>query len=138
MYWEDKYHIHLRQHLDEFKAVEVFEKVKGKQNVAIIATTTDGNTFGEFYSVAVTDQDKTSKDLNMFIFSFESHRRFETPQRFSVKEKWMGDAGVWFDAYNWYGWFVRFDGALGWVFLGNEKSKTFCVDPSRGFENIFF
>ena len=46
--------------VDEFTDGCMFEKVKGKPNVAIVATTTDGDVFGGFYSVAVTKQIKTS------------------------------------------------------------------------------
>ena len=110
----------------------LFQKVKGKPNIAIVAFTTDGDVFGGFYSVAVTEQNKCFKDPEMFIFSFESHGRCATPQRFLPK----GSAGVWFYAYNWHGWFVRFDGGIGNFFLGNEMSKTFCVGLAWSFEGL--
>ena len=72
----------------------------------------------------------------MFIFSFEPHERCATPQRFVVKEKWKDDAGVYLYTNDLVGHFVRFDGGDGWFFLGNEKSDTWCVDLSKGFEGI--
>ena len=43
---------------DEFTDGGLFNKVKDKQNIAIIGFTTDGDVFGGFYSVAVTKQEK--------------------------------------------------------------------------------
>ena len=123
--------------VDDFTPDGLFANIRGKPNIALIGFTTDGDVFGGFYRVAVTKQDMAFYDPNIFAFSSESRGRCATPQRFVVKEKKKGDAGVGFYADNWYGWFVRFDGALGWFFLGSEKSKTFCVGPSRAFANIF-
>ena len=64
----------------------LFQMVKDKPNIAIVATTTDGDVFGGFYNVAVTEQGKHLNDPNMFVFSCESHGRCVTPKRFVVKE----------------------------------------------------
>ena len=72
--------------VDEFTHHGLFNKVKGKANIVLIATTTEGDVFGGFYSVAVTEQDEDFYDPDMFVFSFESHGRCETPQMFVVKE----------------------------------------------------
>ena len=72
--------------VDKFTDDGLFNKVKGKQNVALIVFTTDGDVFGGFYSVAVTTPGKYFNDPNMFAFSFESHRRCMTPQRFALKK----------------------------------------------------
>ena len=122
--------------VDEFTDDGLFYKVKGRPNIAIIATTSDGDVFGGFYSVAVTEQDEDFHDPNMFIFSFESHGRCMTPQRFVVKVELRGDAGVRFFKNYFEGWFVAFDGGAGGFFLGNEKSRTWCSTLSFAFEGI--
>ena len=114
----------------------LFQMVKDKPNIAIVATTADGDVFGGFYNVSLTKQEKDFGDLNMFVFSFESHGRCMTPQRFAVKRELRGDASVRFNKNNKSGWFVKFDGGDGWFYLGNEKSETYCVYLSRGFEGI--
>ena len=63
----------------------IFKKIKGKENTAVIGFTTDGDVFGGFNTVALTKHGKESSDPNTFFFSFESHGRCETPQRFVVK-----------------------------------------------------
>ena len=69
--------------VDEFTGNGNFNKVKGMPNIALVGFTTDGDVFGGFYSVAVTEQDEFLYDPNMFIFSFETHGRCNTPQKFS-------------------------------------------------------
>ena len=107
--------------VDEFTNECFFNKVKGRPNIAQIATTTDGDVFGGFYSVAVTEQWEDFQDPSMFIFSFESHGRCRTPQRFVVKEKWKSRACMRFFKDNCNGWFVRFDSGGGWFYLGYER-----------------
>ena len=60
----------------------MFQKVKGRSNIALVGVTTDGDVFGGFYSVAVTEQEKYFYDPDIFAFSFESRGRRATPQRF--------------------------------------------------------
>ena len=114
----------------------LFMAVKGKPNVAVVATTADGDVFGGFFSVALTEQDKWFKDPNMFIFSFESHGRCKTPQRFVVKDGWKEYACVFFSKNDSFGQFIWFSGGYGSLYLGNEKSDTYCRDMSNGFEGI--
>ena len=122
--------------VDPFTDDGLFQAVKGKPNIAIISATTDGDVFGGFYSVAVMGQDKFFRDPNIFAFSFESHGRCATPQRFDVKEENKGRACVRFFKDNGNGWFVTFYGGAGGFFLGNEKSRTFCTNLSDAFEGI--
>ena len=65
--------------VDEFTNDGLFNKVKGKSDIAIIAFTADGDVFGAFYSVAASEPEKRYKDPNIFAFSFESHGRCMTP-----------------------------------------------------------
>ena len=96
--------------------------------------------FGGFYSVAVTQKDAFFHDRNIFVFSFESHGRCMTPQRFVVKDRWHGGACVAFYDNDYHGrfvvfmggdgWFVWFYGRDCWFSLGNERSKTWCANLS--------
>ena len=122
--------------VDEFTHDGLFNKVKGKQNIAIVATTTDGDVFGGFYSVAVTKQNWGFKDLNMFAFSFESRGRCMTPQRFALQEGYKDGSRVTFFKNACYRWFVMFETNTGSFPLGNEKSITYCVNVSWAFEGI--
>ena len=61
--------------VDEFTTDGLFEKVKGKRNIAVVGFTTDGDVFGGFHNVAVTEQAFWFDDPNIFVFSFESHGR---------------------------------------------------------------
>ena len=119
--------------VDEFTDQGLFNRVKGKENIAIIGFTTDGDVFGGFYNVSVTQQNELFKDPDMFVFSFESHGRCETPQRFAVKGDAMDEAGVVFYKNHFSG-FVWFYVGVGGVFsLGNEGSRSYCDDLSKGF-----
>ena len=123
--------------VDEFTAQGLFAKVKGKRNIAVIGFTTDGDVFGGFYSVAVTKQRREFYDPNIFVFSFESRGRCDTPQRF-VREEWLEDeANVEFQKDCPQGFLVFWvDGACGGFFLGNERSDSYCTDLSRGFDGL--
>ena len=117
--------------IDPFTDDGLFQAIKDRENIAIIATTSEGDVFGGFYSRAVLEQSGGYfLDPNMFIFSFESHGRCETPQRFLPK----GYAHVMF--YKDTSAFVSFDAGTGWFHLGNEKSRTYCAHLSQGFEGI--
>ena len=120
--------------VDEFTDI-LFDKVKGKRNIAIVGFTTDGDVFGGFFSVAVTEQYKEFDDSTIFAFSFESHGRCDTPQRFVVKEELKKEAFVYFFKNDSRG-FVDFWVNGGNFSLGNEGSDSYCCDMSRGFEGL--
>ena len=122
--------------VDPFTADGLFGKVKGKRNIAVVGFTTDGDVFGGFYSVAVTEQDEEFFDPNVFIFSFESHGRCETPKRFPVKEQLKEKAEVRFWKNNNYGFVLFGVSPVGEFYLGNERSNSFCYNLSRGFEGL--
>ena len=121
--------------VDEFTGGVFYDKVKGKENIAVVGFTTDGDVFGGFFSPAVTEQEKAFFDPNMFIFSFESHGRCETPQRFDVKKGEKGEAVVGLFKNHPDG-FVQFWVANGHFWLGNEKSKSDFWNISLGFEGV--
>ena len=121
---------------DEFTLDELFNKVKGKPNIAIVGFTTDGDVFGGFYSGAVTKQDKSFWDPNIFIVSFESHGRCETPQRFVVKDELKKKAFVRFYKSDSRG-FVDFGvSGVGGFTLGNEMIDSYCWKMSCAFEGL--
>ena len=122
--------------VDESTHNGLFEKVKGKRNIALIATTADGDVFGAFYSVAVTEQQKDFDDPDIFIFSFESHGRCETPQRFVVHEESKDRANVWLEMSNDSGFVCFTVSGYGWFWLGDERSDSFCFELSTGFEGL--
>ena len=119
-----------------FTAECLFQMVRGRPNISIVATTTDGDVFGAFYSVAVTEQDTVFYDPNMFIFSFESHGRCATPRCFFVKEWLKNDAYVCFWK-NCSSWFVELGVyRAGEFFLGNEMCDSYCWKISNVFEGL--
>ena len=122
--------------VDVFTHTGLFNKVLGKKNVALIGFTTDGDVFGGFYNVAVTEQGQDFNDPNMFVFSFESHGRCMTPQRFVVKDELKNEAVVLFfnDHNNGFGWFGV--AGVGGFRLGNERSNSNCWNMSRGFDGL--
>ena len=122
---------------DDFTHNGLFSKVRGKSNIALVATTTDGDVFGGFYSVAVDTQDQNFTDSTIFAFTFESHGRCEAPQRFAVKEVLKEKAYVNLCKSSNYG-FVSFwvSGSGAEFFLGNKRSNSFCSHLSAGFEGL--
>ena len=122
--------------VDKFTHDGLFDKIKGKPNIALIGFTTDGDVFGGFYRIAVTEQEKPVYDPSIFAFSFESRGRCETPQRFVVKEGLKMKANVHFWKNDSRG-FVRFGvDYVGGFRLGNERSESYCHCLSDGFADI--
>ena len=124
--------------VDEFTDDGLFAKVKGKRNVAIVGFTTDGDVFGGFYSVSVTEQEKYFKDPDIFAFSFKSHGRCSTPRRFAVRAKKglkkYTDVKFW--KHNSSGFIYFGVGGSGGFWLGNERTHSYCCDMSRGFKGL--
>ena len=122
--------------VDEFTDDGLFNKVKGKPNVALIAFTSDGDVFGGFYSVAVTKKEEWFFDPNIFAFSFESHGRCMTPQRFMVCEGLKENAEVrfWKNDRCAFVTFGVFD--EGGFCLGNERSFSYCDEVSSAFDRL--
>ena len=120
---------------DEFTADGFFDKIQGKPNIAVIGITTDGDVFGGFYSRAVDTQNGYS-DPNIFAFSFESHGRCKTPQKFDLKPWMKIRSGVflWKNHNKGFIWFYVHD--LWGFWLGNEKSYSCCRDVSSSFRRL--
>ena len=121
--------------VDEFTNNGLFAKTRGKPNVAVVGFTTDGDVFGGFYSCAVTKQVEWFNDPNIFAFSFESHGRCMTPQRFLVRERRRHSSYVCFNPGDANNGFVYF-GEYGGLGLGDERVDAWCGDLSREFEGL--
>ena len=124
--------------VDEFTDNGLFTKVQGKPNIAVVGFTTDGDVFGGFYSVAVRERHKDVYDPDIFAFSFESHGRCETPERFMVKEELRENVYVYFSK-DWNSdWGFVYFGVYdaGSFCLGNEKTDSFCETLSNVFEEL--
>ena len=120
--------------VDEFTDECLFAKIKGKRNVVVIGFTTDGDVFGGFYSVAVTKQGDGFFDPDLFAFSFESHGRCMTPQRFVLRQFVKNEAHVEFNkGENGFVWFYVSEGGFT---LGGERSDSYCNTMSRVFEEL--
>ena len=123
--------------VDPFTDHDLFDRIKGKRNVAVIAFTTDGDVFGGFHHVAVTEHECSFFDPSMFIFSFQSHGRCMTPQRFVLREEMKGNVSVYYYRDCRTGWFVWFGAddvcSLG---LGNERGAMWCHRLSNGFKGV--
>ena len=79
---------------DPSTAYGLFDRARRTLKVAFSGFMTYGDVFGGFFSVAVTEQIKRFFDPNMIIFSFESHGRCMTPQRFVAREERKENAPV--------------------------------------------
>ena len=123
--------------VDEYTDGALFHAVMNKPHIALIAFTTDGDVFGGFYSVAVTEANTKFFDPDIFLFSFESHGRCATPQRFVVQDDIRSAMSVMLYTNETSGWFLWFwnDYESG-VCLGNERSETWCYELSSGFVGI--
>ena len=121
----------------EFTDRGLFNTIQGKPNIAIITVTTDGDIFGGFYTIPVTEANDKFYDPNIFLCSFESHGRCETPQRFGVQDDILPEMNVAFYVNEHRGWFLWFwnDYESGFC-LGNERSETWCYELSSGFVNL--
>ena len=123
--------------VDEFTEDGLFDKVQGKRDIAFVGFTTDGDVFGGFYSRAVTKKGIGLCDAGIFVFSFESHGRCETPQRFFPKEELKDYAYVEIEKNKSYG-FLMFGvvcASVGFN-LGNERSNSWCWNMSRAFDGL--
>ena len=122
--------------VNEFTNDGLFETVRGKWDVALIAITSDGYVFGGYYSTPALRQEERLNDPNMFLFSLESHGRCATPKQFPVKHKQMFNVYTYYFKSNAPGAFVYFGTVQGGVFLGNEQSRSYASRASAGFSGI--
>ena len=103
---------------DEFSVDGLFDKIKGKENVAVVAWMTQGDVFGGVYHNAMTEINENEIVQDMFIFSFESRGRCQTPQQFRLRNTLNDEAFVRFSNCDTDGSFMTFwvsgCGVLSW------------------------
>ena len=120
---------------ERFTAWSLFSKIRDRSNIAVVAFTADGDVFGGFYRVAVTEADEDVRDPNVFVFSFESRGRCATPQQFPTRHDKKRAMTVRFRTDGDDGLFSLCAGTGG-VFLGTELSNSFCCGLSSVFEGV--
>ena len=116
---------------DEFTSLSFNRKCLKRGKIAVIGITEENDVFGGYLEKAVTKTIKYLNDPNHFAFSFESHGRCETPQRWFSKYR-DRNTFWWHENENVFIWF----GGYGGFTLGNEKSKSFCRYLSEYYEGI--
>ena len=139
---------------DEATAQTFFRTVRGRPNVMVMATTNDGNVFGGFYALPVHRPDRESRDPNIFLFSFASNGRCDTPAIFPVRADSRGDVFVRvFSDDRLFVWFGTRNGSLGFGFNGGshgerqaqavvqmapeaDRSHSFCCNVVSAFQNL--
>ena len=123
--------------VDRFTTGGMFEKIKDRPHVAVVAFTTDGDVFGGCYSIALTKTISCLKDPTIFAFSFESHGRCKTPQRFPVKKFIQHKANIRYG--NWvcdeFIAFKVFRDGYGFL-LGNERTTCQVFEMAPVFEGV--
>ena len=97
--------------------------------------TADGDVFGGFYSVAIDAAKKHNPDTRLFLFSFESHGRCMTPQRFVVKGDTRGSVRSMDDDPHGFVAFSTFK-APGILWFGDVESECWTHRLSQGFEGL--
>ena len=121
--------------VDEFIGKGLFDKVKGKENIAVVGFTTRGDIFGVFFSVAVTEQGLV-EDPTIFVFSFESHGRCETPQMFKMKDEWRYEAYLLFGKNKADACVLFCVPTIGYFNFGDEKFDSSCSFLGYLFEGL--
>ena len=125
--------------VDEFTADGLFNTIQGKPNIALVGFTAEGDVFGAFYSVAVTEQGEEYFDPDTFAFSFESRGRCMAPQRFVASADAKKQANLSFchnDGSAVVDFWVSGD---GFFWLENERPDLLCFfqmcDAFEGLED---
>ena len=108
--WTEKNHtaVVYDRAFDEFSADGLFDKIKGKENVAVVAWMTQGGVFGGVYHNAMTEINENKIVQDMFIFAFESRGRCQTAQQSRLRNALNDKAFVRFSNCDTDGSFVMF------------------------------
>ena len=137
--WKTHVEVVFDSEVDEFTGDTLVERILGKPNMAFIKFTTDGDVFGAYTSVGVKQKWITQHDPDIFIFSFESHGRCMTPQRFFVNKENRDRAQFMFPSRGTRrGDFLRFEAHScgSCLMVGGDNSCTVCYSLSTGFDGI--
>ena len=119
---------------DENTARTLFDHVKSRGRVVLIAETSKSDVFGFFYSTPVKRLGDETDDTSISALAMETHGRCERLRLFPSKES--GEpACVRFRVGDDRG-YVCIGGRRGSVWLGGEKSRSFCCNVSGVFEGL--
>ena len=121
--------------VDAFTHDGLFEKIVNKPNIALVGFTADGDVFGAFHGPAATRFGRNVYDPSMFLFSFESHGRCPTPQRFFPQRCFQNVACVKYVRNCGCG-FVEFLSGPSRVWLGNGDMRTASTNAGFGFDGL--
>ena len=123
--------------VDEFTSRGLLDNIRGKPNIAVVGFTTDGDVFGGYFSVAVSPQWEEYRDPDIFAFSFESHGRCETPQRFLVRYSLMDKAFLRLARAETSDFRVEFYvPRRGGFRLGNDRTGSWCSNVALAFGSL--
>ena len=122
--------------VDEFCSATFARHILSRDNVAVVATTDDGDVFGGICAAAVTSLFTQHVDPSICLFSFESHGRCPTPARFpqarpednpAFVEVWKNDQRG----------FLAFGGVSGgFVCVGDERLYSCADSLADAFEGL--
>ena len=118
--------------VDPFTMEDLFQRVVDRPFVSYIAFTSDGDIFGVSLQRAVPPGVRQVQDGHLFVFSFESHGRCETPQMFRPPSDRIGGTYLTFSNNDneFFHTHVRFRGGLA---FGDER----CATKSWGIADSF-
>ena len=121
---------------DEFSVWSFQRHFLKRKNLVTVGATNENDVFGAFLSVEAPRSERRIDDPNLFLFSFESHARCQTPQRFPLKEEWKTKSGYWLMDHERDGFFHVGAGRNGFIWFGNDRSESWCRDLSVVFEGL--
>ena len=122
--------------VDESAHPAMAAKVLGRRNIAVIGVTQTNDVFGGFSPTAVDELGTMFYDEDIFVFSFESHGRCTTPQRFRLLEDARCCGFVKFNSVGDYGLICFGLDDMGEVCFGTERERTYCRELSQCFEGL--
>ena len=122
--------------VDEFTADAFIQSLYNRRRVVMLETTTVGDVFGVAINPPFTPQDERLSDPSAFLFSFESHGRCATPQRFAASHELRLGLQVALYHQHTCGFLCVWANGGGEVYFGGERSSSFCSDLDQVFEPI--
>ena len=122
---------------DECSTYTFFDSIKGKEQIAVIGFTPEGDVLGYYCKACLLRQDTTIFDPDLFLFSFESRGRCKTPKRFLPKRGVKNDLGLGFSIHWASDSFANvFVARCGSISFGNERLKDGCSGLSKAFKDM--
>ena len=121
--------------VDPFTSEDLYRRIVNRPNVSYIAFTSEGDIFGVSLRSPLPSGVRQVQDWNIFVFSFESHGRCETPKMFRPEPNRMGMTFMTFmnDENEFFHTHVRMRGGLA---FGNERCATKSWGMSQAFVGL--